>query len=99
MKASRPMWFVIGFLAVIAFAGIGLANKTSPKSSPLSLGDSYLREDDPTVGRSFEEYGDLDCIDFDSQERAQKFFEEEGGPEEDYHNLDRDGDGIVCETL
>ena len=27
------------------------------------------------------------------------FFEKEGGPAEDFHNLDRDGDGIVCESL
>lgn len=43
--------------------------------------------------------GDVNCADFNSQTEAQKFFEKEGGPENDPHNLDRDGDGIVCESL
>lgn len=29
----------------------------------------------------------------------QDFFESEGGPEEDFHNLDRDADGVACESL
>ncbi len=39
------------------------------------------------------------CYDFKSQEEAQEFFEEEGGPDEDPHGLDSDGDGIACEGL
>lgn len=61
--------------------------------------DSYFRYDDPEVERSYEDYGDYDCDDFSSQEEAQEFFESEGGPDGDFHNLDRDGDGWVCETL
>jgi hypothetical protein len=60
---------------------------------------SYDRTDDYSVERSYESYADYDCSDFGSQDEAQEFFESEGGPEEDYHNLDRDGDGYVCETL
>jgi hypothetical protein len=59
----------------------------------------YERTDDYTVERSYDTYGDYDCSDFGSQDEAQEFFESEGGPDEDYHNLDRDGDGEVCETL
>lgn len=59
----------------------------------------YERSDDPTTERSYADYGDRDCSDFDTQEEAQEFFESEGGPDEDYHNLDRDGDGVACETL
>ncbi|MEH7505145.1 excalibur calcium-binding domain-containing protein [Neobacillus drentensis] len=48
-----------------------------------------------------EDYGhyisDKNCSDFESQEKAQKFFEENGGPEEDSHDLDRDRDRIACE--
>ena len=43
--------------------------------------------------------GDRDCDDFDTQEEAQEFFEDEGGPESDPHRLDADDDGIACETL
>ena len=39
------------------------------------------------------------CYDFNSQEEAQEFYEEEGGPRTDPHNLDSDGDGVACEGL
>ncbi|KGP71602.1 thermonuclease family protein [Pontibacillus yanchengensis] len=42
---------------------------------------------------------DRDCSDFSKQEVAQQFFTAAGGPEQDKHRLDRDGDGIACESL
>ena len=42
---------------------------------------------------------DKDCGDFKTWEEAQRFFEENGGPTKDPHGLDRDGDGLACETL
>lgn len=42
---------------------------------------------------------DKDCSDFSSQAEAQAFFEAAGGPERDPHKLDRDGDGLACESL
>jgi micrococcal nuclease len=45
------------------------------------------------------EYSDYDCSDFSYQENAQDFYESEGGPDEDYHDLDRDKDGYACEAL
>ncbi|GGM41243.1 hypothetical protein GCM10011351_29290 [Paraliobacillus quinghaiensis] len=42
---------------------------------------------------------DRDCGDFDSQEQAQKFYEAAGGPDQDPHRLDGEGDGLVCESL
>ena len=47
----------------------------------------------------YHKYTDKDCADFSSQREAQTFFEAEGGPASDYHRLDRDGDGRVCESL
>jgi hypothetical protein len=41
---------------------------------------------------------DRDCADFDSQRAAQLFFLRNGGPEDDPHRLDADGDGIACES-
>lgn len=78
-------------------------NSSSPttdyeKAQILPSGVNYERFDDPTAERSFSS-GDYDCSDFSSQEEAQDFFESEGGPDEDFHNLDRDGDGVACETL
>lgn len=42
---------------------------------------------------------DRDCSDFATQEEAQRFFEEQGGPEQDPHMLDPDKDGKACEGL
>lgn len=40
--------------------------------------------------------GDYNCGDFKTQEQAQEILESEPG---DPHNLDRDGDGVACESL
>lgn len=40
---------------------------------------------------------DMDCSDFGSWQEAQEFFERSGPG--DPHRLDRDNDGIACETL
>lgn len=39
------------------------------------------------------------CDDFDTQQEAQDMFELCGGVANDIHQLDKDGDGIVCEGL
>lgn len=41
---------------------------------------------------------DKDCADFSSQAAAQAFFTTNGGPAVDPHRLDRDKDGIACES-
>ncbi|MGA9747291.1 MAG: thermonuclease family protein [Nocardioides sp.] len=41
---------------------------------------------------------DRDCGDFATQRAAQSFFLDNGGPRNDPHALDSDGDGIACET-
>ena len=42
---------------------------------------------------------DHDCADFASHAEAQGFYEAHGGPDRDPHRLDRDRDGLACETL
>ncbi|KGX91624.1 thermonuclease [Pontibacillus halophilus JSM 076056 = DSM 19796] len=42
---------------------------------------------------------DRDCSHFSTQEEAQQFFLNDGGPTNDPHRLDGEGDGIVCESL
>jgi hypothetical protein len=51
---------------------------------------------DPIADRT---YADRDCGDFGSQAEAQRFFITNGGPSSDPHKLDRDNDGIACETI
>lgn len=41
--------------------------------------------------------GDRNCSDFSSAAAAQKFFLAAGGPTQDPHGLDRDGDGNACQ--
>jgi hypothetical protein len=43
--------------------------------------------------------GDRDCSDFGSHEEAQRFFLANGGPSSDPHKLDRDHDGLACESI
>ncbi len=40
---------------------------------------------------------DYDCNQFATQAEAQAFFEANGGPASDPHDLDRDNDGLACE--
>ena len=42
---------------------------------------------------------DRDCEDFSDRQEAQAFYVAEGGPEDDPHGLDRDGDGVACQSL
>lgn len=97
--------------ATLVVIGIGLAgvyfddsqetsNSSSPSVNRFNINPpTYQRYDDPTTERSYEDYGDYDCSDFSTQWEAQEFFEFEGGPYDDYHNLDSDGDGEACESL
>ncbi len=42
---------------------------------------------------------DYNCDDFETQEEAQRFFINAGGPNEDVNRLDGDNDGVACESL
>ena len=83
---------ILTWVIVIAVVGGGFWIFKSFNNSSNKL-NNYSTE------RSYEEYGDYDCSDFSTQSEAQRFFESEGGPRSDYHGLDRDGDGVACETL
>ncbi len=41
---------------------------------------------------------DKDCSDFSTQKAAQTFFINHGGPQNDPHGLDAEGDGVACES-
>ena len=47
----------------------------------------------------FDSKGDKDCSDFATHAKAQAFFISQGGPTNDPHKLDSDGDGLACESL
>ena len=104
MKQLIQLMFAIPAIvigsSVIGLAGFHGYNYLANRPiTPQVQSSSYVRDDDYSQERSYESYGDYDCSDFSSQSEAQDFFESEGGPDSDYHNLDRDGDGYVCESL
>jgi len=49
-----------------------------------------------TGGKYTDEYN---CDDFSTQEEAQKFFENAGGPNKDVNRLDGDNNGKACQSL
>ena len=55
-------------------------------------------EAEPEQTTAFDPFDeDKDCGDFGSQAEAQAFYEAAGGPGEDPHRLDGDGDGAACD--
>ena len=59
-----------------------------------------MRDIDGNVVESGGKYTDeYNCSDFETQEQAQKFFKNAGGPSQDVNRLDGDNDGIACESL
>lgn len=74
------------------------------RTSVALLGKSYFDRGDGTSKASASGYsaakvtsGAVDCSDFPSSAAAQKYFLASGGPAQDPHNLDGDGDGLACE--
>ena len=87
-------------IAGLAVAGLGIWGASSlflGNSSNSNVPIHSLQPDtDYTTSRPYSS-GDRDCSDFSTHAEAQDFFESEGYG--DPHGLDRDGDGIACETL
>ena len=42
---------------------------------------------------------DRDCSDFATRHQANVFYRAAGGPADDHHALDDDGDGVPCESI
>ena len=53
----------------------------------------------PTPQAVEDEFQDRNCSDFETWQEAQSFFESEGGPSQDPHRLDGDGNGVACQSL
>lgn len=83
-------------LAILAFLFFSGGSNNNQNQVPLPLQQEQTTENPKDTGTSLE---DKDCEDFDTQKEAQDFFDTEGGPQSDPHDLDRDKDGVVCESL
>ena len=87
---------VVGALLVGGYAL--LSDNEEPSTNRFDSG-SYESDTDYSTTRTNLSSGaaDMDCSDFSTHAEAQDFFESEGPG--DPHGLDRDGDGLACETL
>lgn len=102
-KIAKPV--LMGVIAILLAAfGLEATNndwdlgKLLSGSSPAEA--KVMRDIDGNIvesgGKSTDEYN---CDDFKTQEQAQKFFINAGGPNEDVNRLDGDNDEIACEAL
>lgn len=84
---GKISWIISGFIitSIVGFFLIGNIGGSEPVNSEVS--------DNPYSYTSI----DQDCDYFDTQEDAQLFYEANGGPVEDPHDLDRDNDGMACD--
>lgn len=88
MKTSALIAIVV-FLIILL--GLILYFSFFMKSTQ-DIGDSFGLNETICIANTY------NCDDFETQEGAQIVFEE-CGVEEDIHALDRDGNGLACESL
>ncbi len=86
-----------GTVVVSATADGNYTVDAQPSAEPEVIPTEPL-EADPEQTTAFDPFGeDKDCGDFGSQAEAQAFYEAAGGPGEDPHRLDGDGNGAACD--
>lgn len=102
-KIAKPV--LMGVIAIL-LAAFGLeASNNDWDLGKLMSGSTLeeakvMRDIDGNVVESGGKYTDeYNCSDFETQEQAQKFFKNAGGPSRDVNRLDGDNDGIACESL
>lgn len=66
---------------------------------PVEVPESVQLDPETTPAEDVSGFVDRDCRDFDTWQEAQEFFISEGGPGGDPHGLDRDGNGVACQSL
>ena len=72
---------------------------TAPTPTPVPTGQGPAATETPTPTVAPEPEDTHNCSDFDTWQQAQSFFESEGGPSSDPHNLDGNDDGVACQSL
>lgn len=95
MNWIKDNWPGIIFWLIIIIVGVWILGGFDNNQANIS--NSLYRDTDYSTTRSYEDYGDYDCSDFSTQEEAQEYHDEYDP--DDYSGLDRDGDGVACETL
>lgn len=91
------IWSINGY---VQDEGFVTQNETQKPEQEQESKSDQSQKSASTSNLKYDPFGpDRDCGDFSSQQEAQEFFEAAGGPESDPHDLDRDGDGIACDSL
>jgi hypothetical protein len=105
-KGKKKIKPILIALLVLLLGALGLeATNTDWDLGELLSGSSFeearvLRDKKGNVVTSGGKFTDeYNCDDFETQEEAQTFFENAGGPDEDVNQLDGDNDGVACESL
>lgn len=84
---------------VVSVESDGTYRVDAKASSTESAAPSEEDEPSGTSSLTYDPSGpDRACVGFATQAEAQAFYEAAGGPEQDPHRLDGEGDGIVCES-
>jgi hypothetical protein len=102
-KVFKPILMGIIALLLAAF-GLEATNNDWDLGKLLSgssLSESkVMRDKEGNVVTSGGKYTDeYNCDDFTTQDQAQRFFKNAGGPSKDVNGLDGDNDGTACEAL
>jgi len=99
------IWLIAIALMLFAALGLELAGHDYDVGKFLKTGSLKESRIERTKSGKYWKIGDectketLDCKDFQYQEDAQDYYEKCGGKENDISGLDRDKDGIACESL
>lgn len=110
-KILKPILAVVGVILVAALGlqmtdndwdlGKILSGESWSDSKVVTDTDGNIMRDKEgnVVTEGGKATGDYNCDDFATQADAQKFFDKVGGVKNDANGLDRDKDGIPCESL
>jgi micrococcal nuclease len=89
-NAKKGVWKCPGYADDKGFNQDKWCGSSSPSNAPASSHGFAKGEPNPSIP-------DRDCSDFKTQKEAQAFFDQFAP--NDPHKLDRDGDGVACESL
>lgn len=96
MKKEKLIWLILIIASIIIIALLGFI--VWDLSVDRNVYDVNPDQDNSSVNCSSDSY---DCSNFSSQEDAQRVYDYclDLNSNKDVHNLDNDGDGVVCEGL
>ncbi|PKR79357.1 hypothetical protein CEY16_01130 [Halalkalibacillus sediminis] len=102
MNAGKGIWSIEGYVQEDGFnhEGENSSNSDSGASESTTSNSNSSNNTSSNGNLKYDPDGpDRDCGDFDTHQEAQDFYIAAGGPDKDPHRLDRENDGLACESL